>query len=228
MKGFIIGLIIGLFIVPVAVLIVMASGAWNVGATAGPGALETMLASWTVDRSVAVHAPTGNNPLAGQPQAVDQGLHHFRDMCVRCHGGPAGIKRDEFAEGLDPPPPDLDDGSPDKTDGQLFWIVKHGIRMTGMPALAPTHSDDDIWRIVSALRSLDHLTPDQLAILKQPPPAEQAQPAPAKQELAPPAKPEQAAPAKPEQAAPPKEEQAVPANQEPAAPAAQEHSQPPQ
>jgi mono/diheme cytochrome c family protein len=182
MKAFIIGLVIGVFVLPVVALMVMATGLWNVGAAAGPGALETLLASWTVDRSVSFHAPTSDNPLAGQPQAIDDGLRHYREMCIDCHGAP-GIKPDEFALGLNPAAPDLDDEVSDLTDGQLFWIVKHGIRMTGMPAFASTHSDDDIWRIVVAVRSLNHLSDAQLAILKGSAPA-QAQPAPANEEQA--------------------------------------------
>lgn len=204
MKKFFWGLVVGILLWPVVGLVIIISGAWNVGATAGPGTAEAVLAGFTVDRSVAMRAPTGDNPVAGQPQAVVDGLHHYREMCIGCHGGP-GIKPDEFALGLNPAAPDLDDEVSDLTDGQLFWIVKHGIRMTGMPAFAPTHSDDDIWKIVAAVRSLDHLSADQLAILKQSE-AEEHEHAAAE-------KPAQAAPAGEGQTTPPQPEQPQPEKQ---------------
>ena len=48
-----------------------------------------------------------------------------------------------------------------RTDGELFWIVQNGIRMTGMPAFGPTHKDEEIWKIVAFLRHLPALTPEE-------------------------------------------------------------------
>jgi mono/diheme cytochrome c family protein len=46
-------------------------------------------------------------------------------------------------------------------DGELFWTIRQGVRMTGMPAFAPTHSDEEIWKIVTFIRHLPHLTPEE-------------------------------------------------------------------
>ena len=66
-------------------------------------------------------------------------------MCLTCHGA-GTVDPSEIGEGLNPPAPDLTQPSvQSKTDGELFWIVQNGIRMTGMPAFGPTHKDEEIW-----------------------------------------------------------------------------------
>jgi len=92
---------------------------------------------------------------------LEEGFEHYRDMCLHCHGGP-DAQRQEWAHNMLPVPPKLwDEEVQHMTDAQLFSIVKDGIRMTGMPAFGPTHSNKDIWRIVAFVRRLDHLTPEQ-------------------------------------------------------------------
>ena len=87
-------------------------------------------------------------------------------MCVTCHGAP-GVDASEAGEGLNPPAPDLTTGKVQKrTDGELFWLVQSGIRMTGMPAFGPTHKDEEIWKIVAFLRRLPALSPDEARELK--------------------------------------------------------------
>ncbi len=74
----------------------------------------------------------------------------------------------EIGEGLNPPAPDLTQPSvQSKTDGELFWIVQNGIRMTGMPAFGPTHKDEEIWTLVTFMRHLPELTADEEAVLER-------------------------------------------------------------
>jgi hypothetical protein len=68
---------------------------------------------------------------------------------------------------MNPQPPDLAAASKKWTDGELFWIAKHGIRMTGMPAFGHDHSDEDLWKIVAFVRKLDDLSESQVAALRQ-------------------------------------------------------------
>ncbi len=94
--------------------------------------------------------------------ALAHGLDHFHAMCVDCHGAP-GFDPDEAGEGLYPEAPDLaevvEEG--EWSDAELFWIVKHGIKMTGMPAFGPTHPDEDLWAIVALVKELPELTADE-------------------------------------------------------------------
>src|SRR5262245_4431884 len=74
------------------------------------------------------------------------GVEHYAAHCAVCHGAP-GVSRGDIARGLYPPPPDLAKTAPLYTPAELFWIVKHGIKMTGMPAWS-NHSDDELWATV--------------------------------------------------------------------------------
>lgn len=158
---FVAGVIAGLLLLGLGVAAVVLSGVYNVSANVPPSAIEKRLAQTAVDRSVARRAPRGPNPLAASPGAVRGGMAHYKEMCVFCHGAP-GVKTSEAGEGLNPPAPDLTKtGVQKRTDGELFWIVQNGIRMTGMPAFGPTHKDEEIWKMVAFLRHLPELTPEE-------------------------------------------------------------------
>jgi len=80
-----------------------------------------------------------------------------------CHGAP-GVPKDDIADGMYPSPPDLAVASQQYTDAQLFWILRHGIKMTGMPSW-PDHSDDDLWAIVTFLKKLPGMSESDYAKL---------------------------------------------------------------
>jgi mono/diheme cytochrome c family protein len=72
------------------------------------------------------------------------------------------VDASEIGEGLNPPATDLTLARvQDRADGELFWIVQNGIRMTGMPAFGPTHREEEIWKIVAFLRHLPEITPEE-------------------------------------------------------------------
>ena len=119
-----------------------------------------------LNRSIRRHAPAIANPVASTPEVLREGLSHYKENCVTCHGAP-GVTPGEIGKGLNPPPPDLTiERVQARTDGELFWIVSQGIRWTGMPAFAPTHREEEIWRIVAFLRHLPKLTEEERAALK--------------------------------------------------------------
>ena len=103
-------------------------------------------------------------PDLSDTSLVKMGFVHYRELCVNCHGAP-GIKQSEFAEGLYPNPPMLSKVAKDWTPQQLFWITKNGLKMTGMPAFGPTHTDDMIWAIVAFTKKLPTLTKEQYQVL---------------------------------------------------------------
>lgn len=154
-------------IVLVIPLLVLATGMVDMGASNKPSPIERSLASLAVQRSLAVRAPDeGANPFPDDPEAISSGLTHYAAMCVRCHGGP-GLEPEEFAQGLNPPAPQLEAVAAEFSDGELFWLVKHGIRMTGMPAFGATHDDEELWRVVAFVKVLSNLTPEQQEGLSQ-------------------------------------------------------------
>jgi mono/diheme cytochrome c family protein len=80
----------------------------------------------------------------------------FKEMCTPCHGAP-GKERGVIGKGLQPPAPDLSGAAQHWKRAELFWVVKNGIKMTGMPAFGPTHSDDEIWLVVAFLQRLPNV-----------------------------------------------------------------------
>ena len=78
-------------------------------------------------------------------------------MCLSCHGAPGKVQT-EMSKGLNPQAPDLAESSREMTAGELFWITKNGIKMTGMPAWGLTHTDDKIWPIVAFIKKLPEIT----------------------------------------------------------------------
>jgi mono/diheme cytochrome c family protein len=87
------------------------------------------------------------------PERIHSGASDYDEMCAACHAAP-GVESAELAKGLLPPPPELTEEADGWSPAELFWIIKHGVRMTGMPAFGPTHSDRRIWDMVAFLRQL--------------------------------------------------------------------------
>jgi mono/diheme cytochrome c family protein len=119
-----------------------------------------------LNRSIARHAPKTRSPLADSTGAAVAGLALFRTHCLDCHGAPGADPTDGGAS-LNPPAPGLTlPRVQARPDGELFWIVSRGIRMTGMPAFGPSRNETEIWQLVAALRRLPHLTDQERGALR--------------------------------------------------------------
>src|SRR5262245_51585657 len=94
---------------------------------------------------------------------VSKGAGQYSEMCSGCHLAP-GMKRTEISQGLYPRAPELRRGT-DLTSAEQFWIVKHGVKMTAMPAWGVTHDDELLWDVVAFVRKLPELTPEQYEAL---------------------------------------------------------------
>lgn len=163
-----VGILIGLC-APLAIgAVVIAAGFVDVSATSSPGAIERTIAPYARDRSIARRAPKTALP---QPDdnAIARGREHYRTNCLVCHAAP-GLPSSELAKGLNPLPPSLESkATQSRTDGELYWIISRGIRMTGMPAFSPTHADPEIWNLVAFVRRLPRMTDDDRSFLRQAP-----------------------------------------------------------
>ena len=159
------GIIIGIVLCIGIPLLVLDAGAVNMAASTKPGSIERTLAPWAVDKSRARRAPHKTDPYTNSA-AIATGLNHYRENCVMCHGAP-NVQPGEAAMGLNPPAPELQSkGTQSMSDGELFWTIKHGVRMTGMPAFAMTHTDEQIWKIVAFVRHLPDLTTNEKTMLR--------------------------------------------------------------
>ncbi len=172
------GILFGFFLVGGIIAVVVALGGYNVAATATPSRLESRVALFALNRSVARRAPVAKNPHPATPETWKAGLPHYRENCVMCHGAP-GVDPAELGMGLNPPAPDLTlprvQGRP---DGEMYWLVANGVRTTGMPAFSPTHKPNEIWQIVAFLRHLPELTAEEQKALKSEPSDHKEDPAP--------------------------------------------------
>lgn len=118
--------------------------------------------------SIRRYAPHSKNPLGNDPVALAEGLDEYRESCLSCHGA-GKIAPGEFAAGLNPPAPSLASNEIQAmSDGELFWIVSHGIRATGMPAFSGTRDEKEIWKIAAFLRHLPRLTDAEAGRLSRP------------------------------------------------------------
>jgi len=162
---FALGVLVGLLLPPIVFSIVALAGWFDMSATRPPGLIEELVGSTLSDRSVARRAPKTRNPLPDTPELLQAGLEHYRRDCIVCHGAP-GVPQGEIGRGLNPPAPDL--WSPDSqeaSDGELYFVVAHGLRMTGMPGWLPSHSEREIWEMVAFVRHLPKLTAEERAAL---------------------------------------------------------------
>ena len=153
---FLSGLIVGAAGVLVAAFLIASSGKVDVSATRH-GGWNDRLDHWLFQvsrRSIETHATPATNPSAADPAAAAAGLADYKENCLGCHGA-RDVDTAEFAKGLNPGPPMLDmDDVQKMSDGQLFWVIGHGVRATGMPAFSPTQSPKEIWQIVALLKKL--------------------------------------------------------------------------
>ena len=121
--------------------------------------------------------PPANLNDAGNVQA---GAKAFAGLgCANCHGAP-GVTWAKFSEGLRPDPPDLKDVVDHRTPSQLFWVIKNGINMTGMPSFALAGAKDDaIWSVVAFLKKMPSVSEADYKAWTAPPPAPTPPPVPA-------------------------------------------------
>jgi mono/diheme cytochrome c family protein len=140
------------------------SGAFDVAADQPHGALAQWLVRTTRERSIAARAKGITVPELDAPKLIAEGAGEYAEMCAGCHLAP-GAPDNEFRKGLYPAAPEL--AKRERGDAtsaaQQFWIVKHGIKMSAMPAWGVTHDDATLWSIVAFLQKLPTLTPQQYA-----------------------------------------------------------------
>ena len=148
-------------IVALGAVIFFLGGYFNVAATEEDPALVNWVLVRT--RTASIERPAGATPSINIADAaiIQAGARAFTERgCVNCHGAP-GASWQKFSEGLRPDPPDLKELAPQREPGQLFWVIKHGIKMTGMPSFQLAGVDDkEIWSIVAFVKKLPEVSED--------------------------------------------------------------------
>jgi cytochrome c553 len=134
----------------------MWSGVYSVAASRGHWAVTEWLLTFVMRNSVKTHALGIDVPPLDNADLVTLGAAHFQSGCAHCHGAP-GTPISPTARAMLPPPPDLATNMRPWRDRELFWIIKHGIKYTGMPAWPAQQRDDEVWALAAFLRRLPSL-----------------------------------------------------------------------
>ena len=124
------------------------------------------------NQSIQAHA-RGISPPSdlASAQRVSVGAGLYGEMCSGCHLGP-GVEKSEMSQGLYPQAPELTKAAQRLTPAQQFWIIKHGVKLSAMPAWGKTHPDPLIWDMVAFVRKLPGMTPEQYKALVASAPAD--------------------------------------------------------
>jgi len=143
-----------------AALLFAWSGLYNIAASSGHLAVTRAFLEFGMTNSVRTQSAMIEAPnLVNDVDRVRLGAGHYQGGCAPCHGAP-GEPANPIAKHMLPPPPTLAPHVKRWQDKHLFWIVKHGMKYTGMPAWASQDRDDEVWAVVAFLRRLPHLTPE--------------------------------------------------------------------
>src|SRR5436853_2028700 len=133
-------------------------GVYDVAATSPHWRPVYWLIETTAVRSIKMRARNIAVPDLSQPAQATRGFALFNEHCVLCHGAP-GVAPQEFARGLAPGAPPLAQTGREWQPQELYWAIRHGIKMTAMPAWEYRLSDSDLWALVAFLRVLPTLSP---------------------------------------------------------------------
>ncbi len=168
MRKFLLGFVVGILAIPVGAFGAAWMGWLPINAKATPSAMEKAFMHLALDRAAARRAPHLANPIAPTEENLMAGMKLFKGDCAGCHGDPNNAARREANGILYPSPPVFALHPPSKPDYQLFWIIKGGVRYSGMfwwegsfgkDASGKDISDGKIWTAVTFLKHLDSLPP---------------------------------------------------------------------
>jgi mono/diheme cytochrome c family protein len=155
---FIGGIIFTLVVIAVGGYFMLKNGMINIVADQTPSKLERHMAGTALDASVEKRAANLKNPLEPSDANILEGMHIYLQNCAECHGSP---KEPDSALGgsFNPHAPQFMKRAPDMPDNQNFYITKHGVRLTGMPAWGKLYDDDKLWKVTTFLSHMNKLPP---------------------------------------------------------------------
>lgn len=142
----------------VAALLFVYSGFYDVAADEPHWRFTERVLQTLRERSIETRAGDIVPPKLDDPRKVAAGARNYAEMCAMCHLAP-GLQDTALRQGLYPRPPRLADHEMDAR--AAFWIIKHGIKASGMPAWGDSHDDTEIWGLVAFLAQLPTMAPER-------------------------------------------------------------------
>ena len=134
------------------------SGMYDIGADDRPAKIIQAIVDKLRDHSIDLRARRIDTHYETGPKQIPDGAQRYAALCVGCHLAP-GVTNSDLRKGLYPRPPNL--AQEDIRDSRrAFWAIKHGIKMSAMPAWAGILNDEAIWDIVSFLRQMPTMSPE--------------------------------------------------------------------
>ena len=170
MKTFVSGLVVGVLIIPVLFVLVVVTGHFPAATADSPLPLERTIAGVALHARIRRQAPRRDVSRLITDDLVG-GANVYQKNCAFCHGLPDQPKS-LLATGMFPPPPQLfmaGDGVTDDPAGEVYWKVKNGIRLTGMPAFQASLSDEQMWQATALVVRADKLPIEAFDALKPAP-----------------------------------------------------------
>lgn len=158
MGKFVLGLIIGLVLLPLMVYCYFSTGLAPVAVTAPPMPFEKMFANMALHARMDKEVPK-TVPIAADEVNLAAGAQVYKDHCAVCHGLPSAPQT-AISKGMFPKPPKLMEGKgvTDDPPGESYWKVAGGIRMTGMPGFSPSLSTTQMWQVSLLVANADKLS----------------------------------------------------------------------
>ena len=157
MKQFFLGALFTIALLAVGGFLFLRFGFADVRGDAAPSRLETYMMRAAVHASVRRHAEEIRNPVEPTEENLIAGGKMYLNECSGCHGTPGKIQKD--ADPLRPAPPQLAVVGTEYSEAQVFWVAKHGIRMSGMFANGVWDSDQKLWTVAAYIKRMNALPP---------------------------------------------------------------------
>ena len=167
---------IGLVLLGVVISVVALAGAGlaylrstGLSARADAGNVEVSMARRARSFAIPPDARIKRNPVPSSPEVLAEGMAHYADHCANCHAND-GSGKTEMGQGLFPKAPDMRLAATQQmSDGELFYVIEHGIRFTGMPAWSTgtLEGEESTWHLVHFLRHLPQVTESELEAMKE-------------------------------------------------------------
>jgi mono/diheme cytochrome c family protein len=157
-NGIVVGIAVTIACMAIGVVAFVGSGVYNIGADDHHTAPVLAVIQALRERSIGARADSIDIPRLEDPSKISVGAARYSALCAGCHLAP-GVTKSDLRKGLYPHPPNL--AQEDTRDARrAFWTIKHGIKMSAMPAWGSTLNDESIWDIVAFIRQMPSMTPE--------------------------------------------------------------------
>ncbi|MGE0697866.1 MAG: cytochrome c [Hyphomicrobiaceae bacterium] len=165
------GFLLACFVIAGAGYWVIWSGAYDIRATTP----HTAAVAWTFETAMRQGVRHGAASVAPGPESNDEllrsGAREYAETCVTCHGAP-GKDSEKWAMSMESTPPDLGEAAKEWSRREIFWIAQNGIKMSGMPAFGPSHSEAKLWALATFVKAMPGMNAERFEqLVGQPLPA---------------------------------------------------------